>query len=305
MPCWNSAHTLPRALASLKAQTYPHWECIVVDDGSTDNPETVVAAAADARLRYIRLDRNRGRGASRQIALDAAKGDLVAMLDADDWFYPWKLRLQVETMLQHPELMILSTGMAIVDHREQLCGVRLMTAERRRLVQMRMSKLGMPPVAFAPSMLRVERARKIGFDVSYSIAEDVDFLLRFMLGQQYGILPHITYVYTEHSSITVQKVHTALGQTRRMFSSYRTQYPVSSQVNILKAAGKQALYRIGWYAGLWGYMVRRRSANALPSDLREFGAAWMKVASIKDAIEAGLRDLPYSNRGLVADTSRS
>ncbi len=85
MPCYNSAGTLPLALASLVAQTYENWECILVDDGSTDRPIDIVEQASDKRISFFRLDRNMGRGVAQQAALDYATGDYLCMLDADDW----------------------------------------------------------------------------------------------------------------------------------------------------------------------------------------------------------------------------
>jgi len=60
MPVFNAAHTLPLALASLQAQTYENWECIVVDDGSRDNPAAMVKSVGDARIHFYCLDRNHG-----------------------------------------------------------------------------------------------------------------------------------------------------------------------------------------------------------------------------------------------------
>ena len=68
MPVFNATDTLPLALASLQAQTYDAWQCIIVDDGSTDNPEHIINAVGDSRIQYHRLDRNHGRGYARQYA---------------------------------------------------------------------------------------------------------------------------------------------------------------------------------------------------------------------------------------------
>ncbi len=112
------------ALASLQAQTFEDWECLVVDDGSADRPLDVVAALGDPRFRMFRLDANRGRGAARQVALDHAEGEFLGMLDADDWLFPTKLARQVEALNATPAAALVSTGMAVVDRSEQLVGVR-------------------------------------------------------------------------------------------------------------------------------------------------------------------------------------
>ncbi len=113
MPCYNATSTLPMALASLLAQTYENWECVLVDDGSTDAPVAILERIDDPRIRYIRLPYNQGRGVARQIALDNVRGDLITMLDADDWIYPNKLEMQYLQMVANPHLALISTGMAI------------------------------------------------------------------------------------------------------------------------------------------------------------------------------------------------
>ncbi len=288
MPCWNSAATLPAALASLQAQTYENWECILVDDGSTDDPASVVAAAADPRIRYIRLDRNQGRGVARQVALDRANGELVAMLDADDWLYPGKLGAQVRVMLSYPELSLVSTGMAIVDARNELCGVRRSRSPKDLMLRDPARGLRAPSMPFAPSMLRADRAKKTGFDASYPIAEDLEFLLRFTIGQAYGILPEIAYVYNEHSSNTVDKVSASLRETQRAFSEYRSQFPLSSRLRVLGTAAKLAIYRLHWYAGAWRYAISRRSLAPQPDEIRGFRAASSVVSPLEGAIRARL-----------------
>lgn len=295
MPCWNSAATLPAALASLQAQTYENWECILVDDGSTDDPASVVAAAADPRIRYIRLDRNRGRGAARNVALERANGELVAMLDADDWLYPGKLGAQVRVMLSYPELSLVSTGMAIVDARNELCGVRRSRSSKGLMLCDRARELRAPSMPFGPSMLRADRAKKTGFDASYTIAEDFEFLLRFTIGQAYGILPEIAYVYNEHSSNTVDKVSASLRETQRIFSEYRSHFPVSSRLRVLETAAKLAIYRLHWYTGAWRYAISRRSLAPQPDEIRGFRAASSVVSPLEAAIRARLtasRELP-------------
>ena len=88
MPVYNASASIPRALASLFAQSYEEWECIVVDDGSTDGSADVVTRCRDSRVRCVRLPENRGRAVARQTALDVANGRYLAFLDADDRWRP-------------------------------------------------------------------------------------------------------------------------------------------------------------------------------------------------------------------------
>jgi glycosyltransferase involved in cell wall biosynthesis len=99
IPCYNQAHFLPDALSSVRAQTYPNWECIIINDGSPDNTEEVAQEwiKLDSRFRYLYRP-NGERSAARNAGLRAVKGDYIQFLDADDVIYPDKFTLQINAM---------------------------------------------------------------------------------------------------------------------------------------------------------------------------------------------------------------
>ena len=88
IPTFNQASFIPRALESLKAQTFSDWEALIVDDGSTDaTGEALEPWKSDPRFRCYRLDENRGFAAALNYALDHARGELIAYLPSDDHYY--------------------------------------------------------------------------------------------------------------------------------------------------------------------------------------------------------------------------
>jgi teichuronic acid biosynthesis glycosyltransferase TuaG len=99
-PAWNAAATLAEAVASVIAQTRGDWEMLIVDDGSTDGsrPLAEALAAAEPRIRVLGWDDNRGPAAARNAAIRAARGRVIAFLDADDRWVPEKLELQLAQM---------------------------------------------------------------------------------------------------------------------------------------------------------------------------------------------------------------
>jgi teichuronic acid biosynthesis glycosyltransferase TuaG len=99
-PVYNAAATLQKTIDSVKAQTYNAWELILVDDASSDDSVRIAQAAADAdkRIHLIRLTENRGAAVARNLALDAARGQYLAFLDADDTWDSTKLTKQLEFM---------------------------------------------------------------------------------------------------------------------------------------------------------------------------------------------------------------
>jgi glycosyltransferase involved in cell wall biosynthesis len=111
VPTYNYAHFIGQMFESLLAQTYNNWECIIVDDGSTDDTEQTVARLAerDPRIRYMR-QRNQRQAVAKNTALDAARGRYVQFLDADDLIEPLKFERQVEFLESHPEVDIVYGG---------------------------------------------------------------------------------------------------------------------------------------------------------------------------------------------------
>ncbi|NUO37881.1 MAG: glycosyltransferase [Gemmatimonadaceae bacterium] len=98
-PAYNQERYVAQCIESALGQTYPHWEQIFVDDGSTDGTRDVIARYRDPRIRLIALP-HRGLGAlveSYNAALAGARGALVAILEGDDAWPPDKLERQVPT----------------------------------------------------------------------------------------------------------------------------------------------------------------------------------------------------------------
>ncbi|MBN1514526.1 MAG: glycosyltransferase [Phycisphaerae bacterium] len=115
LPTYNRATLLGRAIDSVIGQTYPHWELIVVDDGSTDETDTLLSAYAASlgrRLVVIRQTHG-GASAARNAGIDRATGRYVAFLDSDDVFVPQKLARQVSLFERRPELGLVFSDMSM------------------------------------------------------------------------------------------------------------------------------------------------------------------------------------------------
>ena len=273
IPCYNSSKTLPLALASLLSQTYENWECVLVDDGSHDNPRAIVDAFSDERIRLFRFEKNQGRGAARQQALDMAHGEYLCMLDADDWIYPSKIERQVDFMKDHPDLAVLSTNMAIVNDRNDIVGVRDNSNTDNYTIFPPMQRPDAPPISFAPSMLRASIAKQFSFDTKFKIAEDKDFLLRMLMENSCANIHDILYVYTEIESLRVNKITLSLSNNRRMYWKYRANHPISILKNITLSLAKELIYRGMFGVGYGDRLISRRSSEPTSEQKREFETA--------------------------------
>ena len=101
IPVYNVAKFLDMSLQSLLNQTYPYWEAILVNDGSTDNSLEILQryAANDSRFKVIDKP-NGGVSSARNVGLDAATGQYIAFLDPDDMMYPQFLEIMLATLLR-------------------------------------------------------------------------------------------------------------------------------------------------------------------------------------------------------------
>lgn len=101
IPLYNRKHLIERCVRSVQNQTYRHLEMIIVDDGSTDEPDEVLAALAqDERVRVIRKP-NGGVSSARNAGLDAATGEYVQFLDSDDVLVSNATEIAVSSMERH------------------------------------------------------------------------------------------------------------------------------------------------------------------------------------------------------------
>lgn len=100
MPAYNAEPTLPESMASVLGQTCADVELLVIDDRSVDGTWHCIerAAACDARIVALRMPRNGGVSAARNLGIDAARGQFMAFLDSDDRWHPRKLEIQLASM---------------------------------------------------------------------------------------------------------------------------------------------------------------------------------------------------------------
>jgi glycosyltransferase involved in cell wall biosynthesis len=177
IPYFDDAGTIGRALASVRAQTLPPVEVVVVDDGSGPDHARHLAALAgsDPAVRVIRQSVNRGPAAARNLGWDAARQPYVAFLDADDSWHPEKLERQLRLVAARPDAALVAHGgvvaaggdvpVAALDHG----GVRSI----RPLTLLLRNQFGTPAV-----MVRSDLPFR--FDPALRYAEDRDLWLRVL-----------------------------------------------------------------------------------------------------------------------------
>jgi glycosyltransferase involved in cell wall biosynthesis len=102
LPVYNRRATLEVAARSVLNQSFTDLELIIVDDASSEDLRPVVGAFKDARVVYVRLEQNGGPSVARNAGLQAARGAFIAFQDSDDYWLPWKLKMQMDLMAELP-----------------------------------------------------------------------------------------------------------------------------------------------------------------------------------------------------------
>lgn len=110
MPCYNSEKYIEAALRSVEAQTYENWECIVIDDGSSDKSKEIIKGfeARDKRFKYF-YQENKGSAGAKNAGIEKAEGEFIQFLDADDVILRDKLKICTGRFKEKPEAEIVYT----------------------------------------------------------------------------------------------------------------------------------------------------------------------------------------------------
>ena len=202
IPTYNRARLLPRAVGSVLAQTFEDWELIIVDDGSDDDTSDVIAGFGDARIRYIRHERNLGASAARNTALAAARGEYIAPLDDDDELLPGALMELASALDDSPPEVGIVYGLR--DFVDQVTGEVRASSGPGWVVNGDVWEVALSlrhPFGSTPVMMRADSVRAVGgYDVSVEFGEDTDLTVRLCAqGNQVRCVPKaLVYVYERH-----------------------------------------------------------------------------------------------------------
>jgi glycosyltransferase involved in cell wall biosynthesis len=197
IPTYNHAAYVGQAIQSVLNQDYDAYEIVVVDDGSEDNTSEVVAQFGD-RVRYI-WQENRGLPGARNIGIKAARGDFIALLDADDTWLPGFLSATVARLAAEPGLGAVHTGFFFVDER----GQRLPQISTETVSDDQMYDRLLDGEFFVPAAVvaRRECYDQVGlFDEAFRASEDWDIWLRVAREYRFAGIPRPLVNYRMHGN---------------------------------------------------------------------------------------------------------
>lgn len=214
---YNRARFLPDAVESILGQTVKDFELLVVDDGSSDDTESVIARYGN-RIRYVRQE-NQGRARARNTAVNLARGDLIAFCDSDDRWAPDRLERQLRVLENRPEVGMVHGQVELVDANG--CPMREGTAGHRALFT-KAHRGGAHYAGYAcecrclSSTILIRRSvfETIGYYDPELPIEDYDLYLRLLLDYEVEFLDGPPLAQHRQHSENVQPRQLALGQIR-------------------------------------------------------------------------------------------
>ena len=181
-------------IQSVVAQTFKDWELVIVDDGSTENLQSVVDAFNDSRIRLIRLDQNVGVPAGVNIAMRQAQGEYIGLLAADEFITPDKLEVQVEYLDSHKGVDCVwgLPGKGEFGLRPLWEQSMLRAHNRSNEAWLRtLLNLENVPIGGASLLMRTEVMRSLGYmDEALSLFSDHELYCRFFKSHVGVILPY-------------------------------------------------------------------------------------------------------------------
>lgn len=202
IPMYNAGRYITQAVDSVLAQTYRPIEILVVDDGSTDDSAAILQAYG-SRIRYLH-QKNQGQSIARNRGITESQGELVAFLDADDFWLPDKIARQVDSLSRAPRAGLAHTDVLFL---ENSTGQRSHRPSRKAEyvgncsdLLFRQNKLTISSV-----LLRKECLTQVGlFDGVFRYTDDYDMWLR--------IAPHYEFCYVDEPLVIYRLHHTNISR---------------------------------------------------------------------------------------------
>lgn len=205
IPTFNRDGYIGSALDSIINQSYTNWECIVVDDGGTDQTARIMAdyCKQDDRIQYVKRPDSYAKGSngSRNYGLSLSKGDFIAFCDDDDYWLPEKLEKQIPVFKDNPEVGLVTSNIEYVNKNGVRSGrVIKQTGNHGYVFEDLLFKNRLSMIT---PVLRREVFDKVGlFNTDFKISEDWEYWRRVAYYYPFYALPDVLACVRKHDTNT-------------------------------------------------------------------------------------------------------
>ena len=211
---YNEGACIEKSLQSVVNQSYRNIEILVFTDGCTDNTVGVVKKLSDLDSRIILLEskENVGKGKGRNTAMENAKGDLLAIFDADDYMHPTRIEKQVKFFQENPEISILGTQLNYIDKNSGKKNITHFPTTHSEIWKAPFRSI---PLANPSAMIRKKVFEAVRFKEELLFAQDYD--LWFQSHNQGFRFANLEEVLVDYSSVSTSKWKSTKFQLRVKF----------------------------------------------------------------------------------------
>jgi glycosyltransferase involved in cell wall biosynthesis len=225
IPAFNAGKYLDESVESVLSQSHTNLECIIVDDGSTDNTHTVAARLTkkDPRVRY-KFKTNGGAASARNTGVRYAKGEWVFLLDADDWMHEDTIKIQLQHAINsgNRKKTVIYSDFEVVwqDSKGNILKTyrnMLQQMTKPQLLKRIMSYVDGPTMPLSPinTLLSKDIFSSNSYDESFGAWEEINFFIDILLMTDSSFIyaPTVASVYRIHGSNSTKN-------KQRMFENY-------------------------------------------------------------------------------------
>ncbi|WP_270428627.1 glycosyltransferase family 2 protein [Acinetobacter johnsonii] len=270
IPIYNAEVYLADAIKSVLAQTYPYWELILVDDGSTDKSLIISQefAAKDNRIRVISDGLNKKLPARLNQIIKEAKYDYIARMDADDVMHPQRLEKQLSFLEENKKYDLVASGLISIDNHNNVKGFRCVDQLFDEFSSPSLSY----PIVHPSVMARKSWYLRNQYSEKYPRAEDFELWTRAITKKDFNmaVLPDLLLYYREEGNLSKDKIVNSYKDTLKIYNNY---YSNSSNIEVVKLYLKILVVNIMFYIGNLQKLANRRNksfeSHILRRDLQE------------------------------------
>lgn len=221
IPVYNAENYLADAIKSVLAQSYPYWELILVDDGSTDNSLKIAQefASKDNRIRVISDGLNKKLPARLNQIIREAKYDYIARMDADDLMHTERLEKQMYFLKNNSQYDLVSTSLLSIKNNNEVIGARVYLP---RIVTKKDALIGNSGILHASILAKKNWYKRNLYNEKNALAEDYELWLNAAIKDdlKVGFLPEYLYYYREEDNATKEKMLKGYTTQIQLFQKY-------------------------------------------------------------------------------------
>lgn len=280
IPFYNAELYLENAICSVLAQTHPHWELILIDDGSTDKSLEIAKAyeKADSRIRVISDGVNKRLASRLNQIIREAKFDFIARMDADDLMSNDRLEKQLITLEKNPSIDLVTSGILTIDHDNSLTGIRI---SRNYQMNAEMILNGLTNLVHASLLARKDWYMRNPYNEERVIAQDYELWLTAAKKKDlnYIVLEEPLYWYRVAENVTYDKLMKGYNtQIKVINAHYKGLIPNSKKNKIIrKFRAKIVIVKSLHKLNLLSLLLKRRSDKVTTDIINYYGRHYYNI----------------------------